>query len=555
MNFLDSKFDEITEGMFNELLQRHPVFATFVGGKFHKYDGMMESGTFEDIEKDIAMMKRLTEKLSDLDPKQLSASKRLDRELLLDYVALQLFQQEERKDWDAVVTAGGGPVGNIGAGLFMLFTRSFAPFKVRLQSIIARLRGCNDYLENSKEQWRRPVKLWTKIAIQECQTTPGFFMVIQQAIQAETPQLADEFQAVADEVTKKIQEYQEFLENDVLPRATHEWAYGRADFEKLLQLRRFPYTANEILAMGEQFRKELRNELEELAKDIDPECQSWEEVRTKIKSKHPPDFENVLAEIRKASDAAQEYIIRKKLATVAEGTALNVIETPEFLRPLVPFAALMPAEPLSEIQISEYVVTPGSDSSFLIEHNYLSIYNTSVHEGFPGHHLQLSHGNLFGGIIRLLAAGIETVEGWAHYCEQMMLEEGFYDDKKSLDPKEILFIQKLDALWRAVRIILDVKLHTHQISYEDAIEFLIAEIGMAREAAVAEVTRYTMAPGYQLSYLIGKHMLLELRDLLRKELGDKFSLLWFHDVILRTGGIPFHYLKKIYLEKAKELLA
>ncbi len=424
-----------------------------------------------------------------------------------------------------------------------------------MRKLIDRLRGCSNFLENSKKLWRRPVKLWTEIAIQECQTTPGFFMIIQQAIQAEAPHLAEEFQAVAEEVSKKIQEYQQFLETEVLPQATHEWVYGRADFEKLLQLQKIPYTVDEILALGEQFHKELRNDLEGLAREIDPECKSWEEVREKTKSKHPPDFENVLAEIRKASEAAREYIIKKKLATVAEGTGMQVLETPAYMRPLIPFAALMPAELLSESQISEYIVTPGSDSSFLTEHNYPSIYNVSVHEGFPGHHLQISHGNLFGGIIRLLAAGNETVEGWAHYCEQMMVEEGFYEDKKFLDPKEILFIQKLDALFRAVRIILDVKLHTHQISYEDAIEFLIAETGMAREGAVAEVTRYTMSPGYQLSYLIGKYMFLELRDQLKKELGDKFSLLWFHDILLRTGGIPFHYLRNIYTEKAKELLA
>jgi uncharacterized protein (DUF885 family) len=225
------------------------------------------------------------------------------------------------------------------------------------------------------------------------------------------------------------------------------------------------------------------------------------------------------------------------------------------MRPLIPFAALVPPELLSESQISEYVVTPGSTNSFLTEYGHASIYNVSVHEGFPGHHLQVSHGNLFGNIIRLLAAGFETVEGWAHYCEQMMLEEGFYDDKEFVDAKEILFIQKLDALFRAVRIILDVKLHTHQISFEEAIELLVAERGMPREGAAAEVTRYTMAPGYQLSYLVGKHLFLELREQLKQDLGEKFSLLWFHDILLRTGGIPFHYLKKIYMEKAEELRA
>ncbi|MHA2368722.1 MAG: DUF885 family protein, partial [Candidatus Hodarchaeales archaeon] len=171
----------------------------------------------------------------------------------------------------------------------------------------------------------------------------------------------------------------------------------------------------------------------------------------------------------------------------------------------------------------------------------------------PGHHHQGSHGNLFGNVIRVISSGIETIEGWAHYCEQMMLEEGFYNDKAFLDSREVKFIQTLDVLWRAVRIVLDVKLHTKQISYEDGIEYLVAETGMAREAAVAEVTRYTMSPAYPLSYLIGKRMFLELRDQLKAELGDKFSLRWFHDIALRTGGVPFTYLKEIYMEKAELL--
>ncbi|MHA2497297.1 MAG: DUF885 family protein, partial [Candidatus Hodarchaeales archaeon] len=370
---MDSKFDEITDELFNELFQLHPSLATFVGGKFHEYDGKMEPGTIEAVEMDIALMKKLQEKLSHLDPEQLSASNRLDRELLLYFAAFQLFLLEERKDWEAVVTAGGGPVATIGSALFPLFTRSFAPFETRARSMIERLRGCPAFLENSKQLWRRPVKLWTQIAIQECQTMPGFFAVIHQAIQTEAPHLADEFQTVAGEVTSKIQEYQQFLETEVLPRATDEWAYGREGFEKLLQLRKLPYTADEILALGERYREELRNELEELAKEIDPDCKSWEEVRDKIKDKSPPDFEKTLAEIRKASDAAEQFIIKEKLATVAEGTGMQVLETPEYMRPLIPFAALVPAELLSERQISEYVVTPGSTSSFLTEYGQASI--------------------------------------------------------------------------------------------------------------------------------------------------------------------------------------
>jgi uncharacterized protein (DUF885 family) len=551
---MDDSFNKFVESMLDDFVQRHPTYGTYLGGKYHKYDGLMDAGSLEEIEGDIVAFKKALEKLAAFDGEQLSPSCRLDRDLSIQFLELQLFLTEELKTWETGLSLGGGPAGTIGSSLFPLFMRDFAPFEARARSMIERMRGSLEYLENTKKLWRRPIKLWTEHAIKECQTTPGFFMVIHQAIQSQgLEDLANEFQAVAADVTKSIQEYQKFLEVEVLPRATHEWAFGREAFGRLLELRKLPYNADEILAKGEQFLKELKNELEKLAKEIDPKCTNWEEVREKIKQNHPPNFKETLEEVRKASELAREYIITKELATIADGTKMEVIETPEFLRPLLPFAALAGAEVLGQKQESQYFVTPGSDDSFLKEHSYPSIYNTSIHEGWPGHHAQISHGNLFGGIIRSLAAGIETVEGWAHYCEQMMLEEGFYDDKSFLDTKHVEFIQKLDALWRAVRIILDVKLHTKRISFEDAIEYLIAETGMAREGAVAEVTRYTMAPGYQLSYLIGKRLILELRDQLQKELGDKFSLRWFHDIILRSGGVPYYYLKQIFAEEAKKL--
>ncbi|MHA2495796.1 MAG: DUF885 domain-containing protein [Candidatus Hodarchaeales archaeon] len=551
----DPEFAELRETMLDDFLQRHPLVATFVGGKYHKFDGLMESGTLEDIEKDILQFKEVKEQLLELDPNHLMSENRLDRELAIHFIEQQLFLLDELKIWEAVVTANGGPVGDVAAGLFPLFARDFAPFKTRVHSMIGRMRNSIDYLENTKNLWQKPVKLWTEIAIKECATTPGFFMVIGQALETQKmpEDLINEFQAAAADLTKSIQEYQKFLEAEILPRATHDWALGPEDFEKLLKHRKLPYSADEILKMGERFVKELKAEIEEIAKEIDPNSKSWDEVREQIKAKHPPDFEQTLKEVHKASEAARKFVTKKGLATIADGTKMHVIETPEYLRPLIPFAALMIPEMLAKKQESHYIVTRGADDSFLKEHNYPSIYNTSVHEGWPGHHHQGSHGNLFGNVIRVISSGIETIEGWAHYCEQMMLEEGFYNDKAFLDSQEVKFIQTLDVLWRAVRIVLDVKLHTKQISYEDGIEYLVAETGMAREAAVAEVTRYTMSPAYPLSYLIGKRMFLELRDQLKAELGDKFSLRWFHDIALRTGGVPFTYLKEIYMEKAELL--
>ena len=139
---MDSKFDENVKKTIDEFMERHPLGATYIGGEYHRFDGEMEKGTIEDVEKDIVSLKQSKDTLLSIDENELSAKKRLERQLLMHFSDLQLFQNEELKTWEHGVSAGGGPVGTIGGGLFPLFMRDFAPFEARVQSMISRLRKC-----------------------------------------------------------------------------------------------------------------------------------------------------------------------------------------------------------------------------------------------------------------------------------------------------------------------------------------------------------------------------------------------------------------------------
>jgi len=152
-----------------------------------------------------------------------------------------------------------------------------------------------------------------------------------------------------------------------------------------------------------------------------------------------------------------------------------------------------------------------------------------------------------GSIIRLLAEGSETVEGWAHYCEELMWEKGFINDS------EARFIQINDMIWRAVRIIVDVKLSRGEMAFEEAVDMLAREAGMSREAAVAEVNRYTQTPGYPLSYLLGKHLILKLKEEVKKKMGEEFDEKFFHDTITANGYLPISMLRKVFDMKIREL--
>jgi uncharacterized protein (DUF885 family) len=331
------------------------------------------------------------------------------------------------------------------------------------------------------------------------------------------------------------------------PKTVEKWAIGKEKFEKLIRLRELGMTSTEILRLGEKYLKELKVERKRLAQQIAPKEKSEERVFKKIESNAPKIFDEALKFTEETMKEARRFIQEKNLVTVYPEDKLLMKETPAFLAPLLPFAALMMPAKYDKPQIGIYIVTRPKDLANLRKHlNYASIRNTAVHEAFPGHFLQGAVSNR-GSVVRLLAEGTETVEGWAHYCEEMMAEKGFIADK------ETRLIQVNDMIWRAVRIIVDVKLSRGEIPFEEAVNMLVKEARMSREGAVAEVKRYTQTPGYQLSYLLGKHLIPKLKAEVKRKMGEKFDEKFFHDTMTANGFLPISILRKVFNQKTTQL--
>ncbi|MFW9991445.1 MAG: DUF885 domain-containing protein [Candidatus Odinarchaeota archaeon] len=547
----DERFVQWYKAVTDDVLKENPVFATFVG--IHDYDHLLPDSskehTIKEHEKLMASWKEMKEKF---DKTNLSIENQLDYDLLDHLCELGRFQFEVLETWKTGSRQGGGPVGGIGGSLFPLLTRDFAPFEKRAESMVERIERAPEYLERSKNHWIEPVKLWAELAIQECITTPGLLHFSSSLI-AQHPAVSDELKERAvkavENAVNAIGAYKNFLEEDVLPRANRDWCIGKENFAKLLEQRKLPYSADEILELGWNLYNETREELEKIANEIIP-GKTFEEVRENIKRDHPETFEEILELYRSSVTEARKFVIEKELASVpGEGEIVEVIETPDYMRPVLPFAAYFLPAYCDPVKKGTYIVTRPQDPEMFQEHSRKSIMNTSVHEAYPGHHLQTATAAMNASFVRVLVQGTETIEGWAHYCEQMMLEEGF------LQGKEIEFIQKLDVLWRAARIIIDVELSSGNMTFEEAVNFLIEKVGMKKEGARAEVNRYTSSPGYQLSYLIGKHLILQLRQKAKEKLGDKFNLQLFHDLILKSGAIPYHYLEKCMEQEMDKLLS
>ncbi|MEJ7803450.1 MAG: DUF885 family protein, partial [Candidatus Limnocylindria bacterium] len=207
---------------------------------------------------------------------------------------------------------------------------------------------------------------------------------------------------------------------------------------------------------------------------------------------------------------------------------------------LIPFAAYYDPAKYDPRPVGTYIVTPPSSLEMMREHNRSSISNTSVHEAYPGHHLQLSAAITNPSLVRLFSGAPEFAEGWAFYCERMMKEHGFDATPKGW------YIVHTDAIWRATRIILDVQLHRGLIGFDDAVDRLVAETGFERPAALAEVKRYTSTPTYQLSYLFGRHMIEKLKADVQAREGANFELRRFHDTLIYGGTMPVSYARRLF---------
>ena len=238
---------------------------------------------------------------------------------------------------------------------------------------------------------------------------------------------------------------------------------------------------------------------------------------------------------------ARAHLIERDLVTVPADERIDVIETPEYLRNVIPFAAYFEPATFDRDPKGIYIVTPsvGGDPNAMREHNFASISNTSIHEAYPGHHLQLDTARRHPSLTRLLADAPEFTEGWGMYSELMMREHGFDDDPR------FRVVMHTDAIWRACRIILDVRMHRGEVTLGEAVDFIVEHTSFERANAAAEARWYTYRPTYPLSYLLGRTLLLKLRGDEQARLGDAFSLKGFHDTLLRNGSLPISFHRRL----------
>ncbi len=550
INF-DQDFERLVKEFFENYMQKFPETATVLG--LHQYDHLLSDISRTAFLQNIRELKSFKEKIEAIDPSKLSPANKLDRDILLYFLDNMLFQLEVLRGWER----NPDPFFPLnvpvypGDALFIQFIRDYAPFEERLKTMTMRLEKIGKFLEQKKTCIIDPVKLWTETAIESCQ---GMLSLLESILEFSKPRVSvsvyEDFYAAVRYASGEIKGFIQYLKDDVLPRAKDDWFIGRENFEKLLELRKFEMSYDEIIEVGKKHLDDSTEKMKKMAEKLVPSG-DIKEAFSLVKSKHPKTFEEALRKYEEAVEKAEKFLIEREVVTIPEGHELLVTETPSAIRHMIPRAAYYLAGRFEEPQKGVYVVTPPSSEELWGLHSYAGILAITVHEAYPGHHLQLVYANKNPSLVRALAFdfAIELVEGWAHYCEGLMKEHGYADDL------ETHFVRERDRVSGASSIIIDCKLSTGEMSFDGAVDFIMKYLYLEKGYAIACVKLFTQTPTYFLSYLMGKHLIKRLKEEVKNKMGERFSERFFHDTLLKAGNMPLYYLKRFFEEKIGETLS
>ncbi len=546
---MNKGFQALVEQILEYRWKANPVEATFTG--IHKYDGQFENFSLAFRRNYHNKLKGFSKKLKKFYSKKekLSEGELLDLEIL--YSTLETEVKYEKVYNRFMRDASFYPsLALSGCNVFII--RDFAPPEQRGRSLLQRLKQISAFLKQGERNLKKVSKIprvWTEIGMETTMSGKTFFQTSIPEFAEKVPQLKNSILKAAQVAEKSFERYYNFLKEKVLSKSRGDFACGKKLFDYLLSsYHQLPYDTKDLLKIGVKVISNTQDELENISKRIDP-GKNWSEILTDIKKLHP-DRKNLLNFYKEEMMKSYDFVKSKELATLPKEEELEVIETPVYVRHLIPYAAYMSPAPFEKTQKGFYWVTPVAQNlpiekqeQQLQGHNVFKSVVTTLHEGYPGHHLQLVLGNRIDSKVRRVFGTTVFVEGWALYCEEMMYEQGYYTDIRTR------FFQLKDQLWRGCRVVIDVKLHTKKMSFDQAVDMLVNVAKLERVNAIAEVKRYTQEPTQPMSYVIGKLEVLKLRDEYKKLKGAEFDLKKFHDQLLSYGSIPVRLVREKMLAR------
>ena len=532
------------EDLLGYLRETHPTYATLDG--VHTHDDLLEDFSVHAIEGEAHALAGYLRRLDEIDAAGLTPVERLEHRMLNAHIRGRMFELEEVRTWEKNPQFYADILASSLAGQ-ALFTHAPAPERAR--RVLSKLRQTPRLIQAARDNIKDPPGIFVKVGIETMRGALKF-------IDDELPRAfsnVDDLHLLGDladaqtEASQAIGSYIEYLETDVAPRARASFRLGREKFEQKLKLEEgLSIPIDRLLAIGMRELKATQEAFRTLAGRLnggDP-LEAW----ARTKAEHPAPGELIDA-ARQHVDELATFIQRHDLIAMPAAEPITVAPTPDFYR--WSFASMWTAGPFESKPTRAYYYLTDVDPSWpperqeehLRDYNYPTLWSISIHEVYPGHFLHYQHLRRVESKVRksIMFAPASFVEGWAHYCEQMMVEAGF-----GRDNYRVKLGQLAEALIRLARFIVGIKLHTEDMSVEQGVRFFRDEAFMEEASARREAERGTFDPTY-LVYTAGKLMLLKLRQDYKQQQGKAFSLRSFHDTLLGNGTAPFWLHRQLML--------
>jgi uncharacterized protein (DUF885 family) len=528
----------------------------------HQYDGELEDYSAAGKASEIRTLHDYEARVEQFPAAGLKAVDAADRQILLGEIRSDLLTLEKIRPLEKNPDVYSGGLSN---GVYVLMSRKFAPADARLRSVIQRETKMPAVLQMARQNLKDPPQVYTEIAIEQLPGIISFFEKdVPLAFAGVTdPGLKTEFAKSNSGVISALKEYQNWLKTDLLPRSKGDFRIGEATFSKKLLYEDMVDTPlDKLLATGMADLHKNQAEFQRVAKEIDPK-KTPTEVLKDLAVMHPaPD--QLLETFRGTFDGLIAFIQRKQIITIPAGPKPIVQETPPFERATTTASMDTPG-PFEKVATESYfnVTLPAAGdsaadiASLMAGFNVGTIFSTSTHETYPGHYMQYLWTAQAPTKLRKVFYANTNGEGWAHYCEQMMLEQGYGQPgvgaKDALQSKYIHLGQLQDALLRDARFVAGIQMHTGKMSLAEAKEFFVKEGYQSAKIAEIETKRGTADPTY-LYYTLGKLQILKLREDYKKKMGAEFTLLKFHDQFMGQGFPPIAIVRQAMMGDGSPVL-
>jgi uncharacterized protein (DUF885 family) len=569
-------FNYVAEQFFSDVYFKFsPTNGTEAG--LHQYDMQLEDYSAGAVEQEVAALHGFEKKVEAIDPSALDAPVAADREILLANIRSELLTLEVIRPLEKNADDYSSGITN---SAFVIMERPYAPANTRLRALVEREKLMPQALMEARKNLKNPPKIFTEIALEQIDGDVSFFEKdVPSAFfsGADNEEVANDAAAKAEfaksnaAVIAALKSYADWMRKDLLPRSNGDFRLGADTFQKKLsydEMVDIPLDRLLQIAMDDLHKNQA--EFARVAKEVDP-AKTPQEVLAELAKIHPaPD--QLLQAFQGTFDSLIAFIREHHIITIPSDVKPTLEETPPFMRATTS-ASMDPPGPFEthsakayfNVTLPEKGWTPEHIAEHMAEFNVGTIVSTSVHEAYPGHYIQFLWMPKFSSNIRKLLGANTNIEGWAHYCEQMMLDQGYGAPGLGATAEEIRQAKLIrlgqiqDALLRDARFVNSIKLHTGQgepggkWTIEQAEDFFVKQGYQTQSVGLMETKRGAGDPTY-LYYTLGKLEIMKLREDYKKKKGAAFTIQDFHDNFMRQGFAPIKVVRRAMLGDSSPVL-